>query len=536
MPWNHIIGALLLVIFGAANLHAQVRLPNLDRRGANGGNLGNGIGRVIPPAPPTPQPRAASTAFSDSLFRALGDPATRDQSIEAYREQGEAAVPGLLAHLKSPNIQIRVLALSGLQYAWSDAAIEPVIEQLKSPEVAERKWAMIVLQQKLDVKELAKRLDPVLDRIGPDVVEKMLPLIEQAGGDADRLRRLAAHDRYAKAVLAVLPRYQSADMVPLTRRLASRTKGEWKAQAITALIHQGDNAPEARRAVLGWLRDKDPRVREYAAEYLRWHGDAAALAPLAKVLAHETDPWANASEHEAVRMIKMRADADDLKEFPREGAPIEAVCIYGQAFPDADREKSAQRIAALRAYAGYPFANEQTSVPPVKKLLAPTRDYWESKTGSFGRQGGGAFAGSVHVGDDVSWQREQTTVVAIAPGMVKQVRVAAQSWGGIVVVEHKRGDGSNFCSLYSHLGPLIVVQEGELVAGGQKIGALGRTYTWEGGGYVAHLHFGMYDDAYRQGDWVTGYFDPVAFRAGDHRWLPPRSLLREPTAVLGQEK
>lgn len=75
-----------------------------------------------------------------------------------------------------------------------------------------------------------------------------------------------------------------------------------------------------------------------------------------------------------------------------------------------------------------------------------------------------------------------------------------------------------------------------MVAGGQKIGALGRTYTWEGGGYVAHLHFGMYDDAYRQGDWVTGYFDPVAFRAGDHQWLPPRSLLREPTAVLGQEK
>jgi len=523
---------LLLVLFGATNLVAQIRLPNLERRGTNGnpGNPGNGIGRVVP----APQPKPSTADNGDPLFRALGDPRTRDRSVQTYREQGAVAVPGLLGHLQSANVQIRVLALSALQYAWSDEAIGPVMARLKSPEAGERKWAMIVLRQKLEPAELAKRLDPVLDQIGPEVVEEMLPLMDQAGADADRLRRVAAHDRNAKAVLAVLPRYQSADMIPLTRRLASRAKGEWRARAITALIHQGDNAAEARRAVLGWLRDKDPRVREYAAEYLRWHGDDTALAPLAKVLEHETDPWARAGHLEAVRVIKARsAAADDSPAFPTEAA-IEAVCVYGQAFADADREQSEQRIAAVRAYAGYPHESAVDSVPPANKLLAPTRDYWESKNGSFGRKGGGTFTGSVHVGDDVSWERDQATVIAIAPGIVKQVRVGAESWGGIVVVEHEREDGSHFCSLYSHLGPLVAVDEGDLVAAGQKVGALGRSFTWEGGGYLAHLHFGMHEGAYGEGRWVSGYLEPAAFKEGRHNWLSPRALLRNPIAVRGQ--
>ncbi|MBF0189425.1 MAG: hypothetical protein HQL50_15990, partial [Magnetococcales bacterium] len=106
---------------------------------------------------------------------------------------------------------------------------------------------------------------------------------------------------------------------------------------------------------------------------------------------------------------------------------------------------------------------------------------------------------------------------------------------------------------------------------GTKIGALGRSYTWENGGYGAHLHLGLHDGPYlqvphigrimdlrfrgrmRRGvvvhadqnrthlrihegygtrivhkatTWVTGYISHHAWESHDHGWLSPQPFLK----------
>jgi hypothetical protein len=99
----------------------------------------------------------------------------------------------------------------------------------------------------------------------------------------------------------------------------------------------------------------------------------------------------------------------------------------------------------------------------------------------------------------------------VAPGVV----VAADSWdvwGNIVLVKHRRPDGSFVWSQYAHLGQ-ILVQVGDQVGLGRQIGTIGKG---DGDRYIAHLHFelrrrdipaefwpGMDHDEVRQ-----SYFDP----------------------------
>jgi murein DD-endopeptidase MepM/ murein hydrolase activator NlpD len=81
--------------------------------------------------------------------------------------------------------------------------------------------------------------------------------------------------------------------------------------------------------------------------------------------------------------------------------------------------------------------------------------------------------------------------VAIGNGLVREVR-CAPTWGFMLVIEHVLPDGQRFCSLYAHLSPFVCVAPGDSVTKGRKIGSIGRGYTWENGGYVAHLHFGIH--------------------------------------------
>jgi murein DD-endopeptidase MepM/ murein hydrolase activator NlpD len=132
-------------------------------------------------------------------------------------------------------------------------------------------------------------------------------------------------------------------------------------------------------------------------------------------------------------------------------------------------------------------------------------------------------------------------------------------------------DGSFACSLYAHLSPFVHVKPGDRARKGQKIGSIGRSHTWENGGYRAHLHFGIHAGRYvpryevgrriplrRNGKdvhalvvrsderrttvwieetggehsfrndahWICGYIDPARFRAGRHGWLDPQRFLQ----------
>ncbi len=232
------------------------------------------------------------------------------------------------------------------------------------------------------------------------------------------------------------------------------------------------------------------------------------------------------------------------------------------------------------------------------RLVTPVRDYpFEVKEKpSFGyrtQTGDRAFSKVVHVAEDVGWDQDQAAVVAVADGLIREVSCSG-SWGHMLVIEHivqrERLDidariwtrfvdsieepvlladgGVRFCSLYAHLGPFIYVRPGERVTAGQKIAAIGRAHTWENGGYLAHLHFGLHLGPYRQRPrpdsrvdvtfqskryrgkvieadyettwirigrsnprevekhtgWLCGYISPWYWRAKSHGWFEPRRV------------
>jgi hypothetical protein len=156
----------------------------------------------------------------------------------------------------------------------------------------------------------------------------------------------------------------------------------------------------------------------------------------------------------------------------------------------------------------------------ARAIVAPTRSCFAADGESFGvhtKADDRAFKSVVHVGDDVSWQEDHAAVLALADGVVRSVRCQS-SWGYLVIVEHalertlrpglaERAakfaatteepvvgpDGEiRLCSLYAHLGAFVRVRPGEHVTAGQKLGVIGRTFTWENGGYPAHLHLGLH--------------------------------------------
>jgi len=157
-------------------------------------------------------------------------------------------------------------------------------------------------------------------------------------------------------------------------------------------------------------------------------------------------------------------------------------------------------------------------VPTLYTLAAP-KDSFGVRTEKSDR----AFKQLVHVGEDVSWYLDHACVVAVADGVVRSVRCQS-SWGCIIVIEHEiapdaytdpDGGAARFddtieesiygprggllmCSLYAHVGPFVRVRPGQAVTAGRKIATIGRTLTWENGGYPAHLHMGLHLGPFKQ--------------------------------------
>jgi murein DD-endopeptidase MepM/ murein hydrolase activator NlpD len=216
---------------------------------------------------------------------------------------------------------------------------------------------------------------------------------------------------------------------------------------------------------------------------------------------------------------------------------------------------------------------EDFSGATAVSLVPPLRDYFDPGRDSYGNvqeESDGTFDGLVHVGEDLGWYRDHKTVVAIAAGIVRQVS-CQWSWGFMVIIEHSDASGERFCSLYAHLGPYVCVVPGERVSAGQKIGSIGRSFTWENGGYFAHLHFGIhlgwYWQIFRTGalidvrfkgrqylgrvlnsdlrstqleihtpggvrlvhqptSWICGYLSKPFWRQKRHGWVDPQKFLR----------
>ena len=195
-------------------------------------------------------------------------------------------------------------------------------------------------------------------------------------------------------------------------------------------------------------------------------------------------------------------------------------------------------IAELNSSTG----KELGEPPLANNLVPPVRNFFNSNRKSYGTFIGpqaGAFSNSYHVGEDVAWHKDMQAVVAIGDGIVRAAFIGAESWGGLVVIEHRDENQEYFCSLYAHLGICIPVREGDEVKQGQYIGALGRTYTWYNGGYGTHLHFGIHKGRFVpkrskdtanwsviQSNWISGYISEKQFKEQNHGWQDPQTFIK----------
>ncbi|HJM48340.1 MAG TPA: M23 family metallopeptidase [Alphaproteobacteria bacterium] len=533
----------------------------------------------------------------DGHVDAIVDDLLARRQVEAataeFKRLGPAATARLCQHLSVADFARRSIALFALQHCWTAAAAEPVAALLADDDEELRKMAAIALVRGQGFEALARASQPLLKDPRPGVAGFALQNLEGEAPDLGRTRRLLPQRRFWPHLRKHLLRYRTAALTPDTLGMLAEGEAEESRAAMAALVHQNAADTQIRERLAARLADSDPASREFAAEYLSWHGSAAEQPALAAALAGEDDAFAAAAMRHAESAISRRRRgrlepakrARELADLAQT-EPFEPHWAYrGQSADESfitGRKARFERLAKLFAMPGRGPREERhdgpNTVPPGNQLMAPLRDFFDADRRTFGKQQDHTaiegFGGMVHVADDVAWNQGQATVVAIGDGLVRYVGCSA-TWGYMVIIEHRlqgaRGPDEIFCSLYAHLGPFVALGTGQAVQKGGKVGVIGRTYTWENGGYVAHLHFAIHDGPYAQvwlpgalidirfeglnylgrvvrserqqteasiataagrqtvttpTNWVRGYMGEAAWQAGHHGWRQPQDFIR----------
>jgi murein DD-endopeptidase MepM/ murein hydrolase activator NlpD len=456
---------------------------------------------------------------------------------------GASAVPRLLTALKSNVLVERAAGMYGLQFCWAPQAEAPAFAEFEKDR-AVRAVALEALTRHVSEELIAERLQKYADDSDIATANLVFPTVDRYFPDASlkRVQRALADAKGRREALVRISHYLapsvSAALLPLLddKELATQ-RG-----AVVGLIAQLAGGDAIHERLLGFLKDERPAIREIAAEYFLWLGREGDSGALLAGLAQEKDVYVRAgltaalTEIETRRGFKPDAEAE-LQKLLQNGDAIEPLFVY-QAHEFAGKEDYVKRAKQLQEFIGSPcrgatggeFRNA-VGLPAAKEWIAPLRDYFDARRHSFGAcvaNPQSSFAGSVHIGDDVSWGNELRTIVAAAPGVVRLAEHVF-SWGHIVIVEHKLPDGSAVCTLYAHLSPALSVKPGDIVASGQRIGCIGRSHSVDNGGYLAHLHFGVHRGPYTStgAHWISGYVGTANWQAGQHEWVNPQEFLKE---------
>ncbi len=503
--------------------------------------------------------------------------AVAGRKLEALKR---AAVPRLVHHLSSAKRRARMVALCSLFYCWSDVARKPLEGLLKDPDPEVRELAIGALARRLGPAELARVIGPLVEDKSFRVGLAAVSALEPRTSDLERIKKCLARPRLHGTLALYLPRYQSPELSPATLKLLDSPQAKVRRAAAAALVYQGARSEEVKKRFAALLAHRDPATRELAAEHFTWHGVGEDVRALKKAAAAEKDLWVLAALRAAVEAIDRRKGKAPAP--PRKREAFEPVWRYeGGTAPAKFKIEREERLDVQARRLAIPLDNmmsdfeEESKAPPARTLMAPLRDYFNLARASYGRHVSKAdkvFGNSVHVGDDVARYRDGLTVVSIGNGVVRRAG-CTHSWGYMVIIEHRAPDGSKFCSLYAHLGPFVHVIPGDVVKKGQKIGTVGRSYTWENGGYGAHLHFGLHQGEFlkkypvgsevactlggkavkgkvikcgslvakieaevggrkirfglrRRPLWIGGYIRPESFKAGRHGWVDPQNFIK----------
>ncbi len=532
----------------------------------------------------------AAIRIVDQVIEQIGKPEHHDAVRTKLKQIGMAAVPQLLVHLRARKLETRQAAMAALQMVWSKEAEAPVVALLDHEDDYLRRMALRLIHRHVPQEERLRIFSPLADASNdPHLAGHALAAVLSAAPDSEKMRTALEDPALWGSIHYLLPRYQSAAFIPSSRRLLRDGSAEEKASALTALIYQMDDAKETRTAVAALLQASSAPLRELAAEYLRWHGTGEELSHLESHIRSENDRFAKASMTAAIDTIMKRgvqwtatpgeaSEATVIDPWPNkerdvylEGirrlreqpslatrrrvldqllqtAPIEPRFEFAETWRLRPDPRNQPRLDLLNLAFGYATSKERKArrraafgakttvnavdVPIADGLLPPIRDYFDPKRKSFGvfvAPGDGPFANSHHMGDDVAFGRQQRTIVAIGDGLVRLAHSGQSSWGGLVVIEHQDKDGTFFCSLYGHLGPLIHVMPGDSVRRGDKLGTLGRDHVFATGGFRTHLHFGIHRSDFENNGrpWVGGYLGPERFKDDtSNRWADPQAFLK----------
>ncbi len=293
--------------------------------------------------------------------------------------------------------------------------------------------------------------------------------------------------KYGAMSIENLIRYREPAMKHVFLRLLKHDKWPVRARALYALKMNGD--PGLAAAVGEALSDKDPRVREMAANALGHWGDEKAAALLSAKKAEEKDFYVLASIEAALSTIS----AD-----PRPYSRYKGDAVWKEALVGPEGAKSVEWVWVRK---GENLFNDYhaawSDFPDADSFCYPVSEY---KTDLFcpayPRRSFGANGN--HAGEDCAWFREGCSYYAIANGVVRMVQGAGGDWGFLIVIEHRLPSGDHLASVYGHAAWDLLVKPGDIVSKGQKIATQGLSCSIENGGYGSHLHFGIGDGPFRR--------------------------------------
>lgn len=371
--------------------------------------------------------------------------------------------------------------------------------------------AINALYQEVAWPEAGPRLQAWADDPREVIATLVWSLLGNARPDAAVVRRALGRRELRPLAARALPTLQLPELRAGMLEMAQDRDPVVAALAISGLIHLGPD-PATRLRIRSLLAAPAPEVRARAAEWLRWHGVVEDLPTLRS--RREVDLQVLADVTAATAAIAGRPTTVELP------LPAPPLLHYGDPAPDgAQAEAEAQGERLRQALVPLHPAAAQKG-----RIVDPVIGFPAERPGSFGRvvPGAGPMSGLVHAGHDCAWNQPDAPVVAIADGVVRLAKPAVPSFGGLVVVEHD-GPAGPYCSLYGHLGLLLAVREGDRVAGGDLLGAVGRNHSSENGGYVAHLHFGVHAGAFGDHGWITGYVREA--KPEQFGWLDPLTTM-----------